>query len=186
MVGMLEAELAPVAYRLDARDRIVWVNDAFGRFADANGAEGLGVRAVGRSLYDFVAGEDVKGLLRAFLSHVRKHRRPSRYPFRCDSPTFKRRMLLDVEPLADGGLSLVASFIQVEAQPEVRLFSRSAARSRAPLLVCAWCRRVHAGEWVEAPEGIRRLRLFEVAMPMVTHGICPPCRESVLAQVERS
>ncbi|HSM05400.1 MAG TPA: hypothetical protein VK858_12345 [Longimicrobiales bacterium] len=48
--------------------------------------------------------------------------------------------------------------------------------------MCAWCNCVRVeSEWLEVEEAIQLLDLFGArAVPGITHGICPPCLDSVL------
>jgi PAS domain S-box-containing protein len=47
---------------------------------------------------------------------------------------------------------------------------------------CSWCGRVHDGSrWLEVEDLGRDRRLLEEATPAITHGICPLCRDLMIA-----
>ena len=46
--------------------------------------------------------------------------------------------------------------------------------ARETVLVCGWCARVHAGEWVQPEQAIDLLELSE-RQPRLSHGICDSC-----------
>src|SRR5689334_22653245 len=93
-----------VLYDLDREDRLAAVSGAWDHFARENGAPELcGSRVLGRSLWDFVCGADVRHWNEVLLHGVRGHGRPVAVPFRCDAPDRERRMEMQVTPLKGGG-----------------------------------------------------------------------------------
>src|SRR5260221_11107345 len=55
-----------LSYAIDDEDRLIKVDEGYYRFAAENGWEGAGA-SLGRSLWDFVAGHEVKKLQRLLL-----------------------------------------------------------------------------------------------------------------------
>jgi len=180
---------AEVAYRIDARDRITWVNPAWDAFAIANGAPELtGERVRGNSLADCMADKETRHLYGLLVAKVRRTQRPIRIPFNCDSPTRRRFMELTISALPAGGIALAGHLLREEAREPAPLLDRRATRSQSFLCLCGWCKRVEAGanDWVEVEEAIRRLTLFRAAvLPQLTHGICPTCRAHLYEQLHR-
>jgi hypothetical protein len=141
--------------------------------------------SLGRSLWDFVAGQDVKKLQRMLVRRVRDGVRDVQLPFRCDGPEVSREM--DIRIAADrSGRAVLFS---------VRLRSEEARDEPQPLLdpdsphgdellqMCAWCDRFKVGEeWVEVEEAAKRLKLFRRGeLPAIDHTICPRDSEKLLA-----
>ena len=80
-------------YRIDALDRITFVDAEWLRFARENEAEQLvETGVVGRSVWDFVSGFEVRSLYENLFASVRSRGEPARVPFRCDSPALARWM----------------------------------------------------------------------------------------------
>jgi len=50
----------PVVYRIDAADIIEDVNDAWARFAIENDAPSLATEVIGRSIWDYISGPEVR------------------------------------------------------------------------------------------------------------------------------
>jgi len=173
-----------IAYRLDAADRLEWVNENWGRFAARNEAPELAAgRVLGRPLWDFLSTPEVHQIYRTVLERVRRLLRPVRFPIRCDSPGLRRSMTLSLTPQAEGKILFECRLDRLETRGPAPLLDPRRPRSEDLLAVCSWCKRVRAGEeWLEIEEAIAALDLFgQECLPRLTHGICPACKERVLA-----
>ncbi len=177
--------LETISYAIDDEDRLIRVDDGFYRFAEENGWDGAG-DSLGRSLWDFVAGHEVKKLQRLLLRRVRENVRGIELPFRCDGPEVAREMDIRIAADKSGRVVLFSARLLDEEEREEPqpLFDPTAARDNDDFLpMCAWCDRfLVAGEWVEVEEAAKRLELFRrSAMPTLDHGICPDCSGQLLA-----
>ncbi len=173
-----------LSYAIDHQDRLVRVDDGYYRFAEQNGWDGAGA-SLGRSLWDFVAGNDVKRLQRLLLRRVRESVRSVELPFRCDGPDVRREMNVRIAADRSGRVVLFSARLRSE---EVRdepqpLLDPHVPREDDFLTMCAWCDRFLVdGEWVEVEEVAQRLELFRRSkMPALDHGICPQCSGTLLA-----
>lgn len=173
-----------LSYAIDDQDRLIRVDEGYYRFAEENGWDGAGA-SLGRSLWDFVAGHEVKKLQRLLLRRVRDGVRGVELPFRCDSPEVTREMDIRIAAGRSGRVVMFSARLRSEEareEPQPLLDPR-APRDEDFLTMCAWCDRfLVAGEWVEVDEAARRLELFRRSeMPMLDHGICPECSGTLLA-----
>jgi len=174
-----------LSYAIDGEDRLVRVDEGFYRFAEENGWDGA-ADCLGRSLWDFVAGEQVKKVQRLLVRRVRDGVRDVRLPFRCESPESIREMEIRIDATGSRRLVLFSATLTYEEdreQPQP-LYDADAPRSESDFLaMCAWCDRfLVSGEWVEVEEAARRLELFRrPRMPVLNHGICPQCSRQLLA-----
>jgi hypothetical protein len=174
-----------LSYAIDDQDRLIKVDEGYYRFAEENGWDGAGA-SLGRSLWDFVAGSDVKRLQRLLLRRVRDEIHDVELPFRCDGPEVRREM--DIRIVADRtgrvvmfSAKLRSEELREEPQP---LLDPEAPRAEGDFLtMCAWCDRfLVGGEWVEVEEAAKRLELFRrERLPLLDHGICPECGGTLLA-----
>ena len=173
-----------LSYAIDDQDRLIKVNDGYYRFAEENGWDGAG-GSLGRSLWDFVAGHEVRKLQRLLLRRVRDELREVELPFRCDGPDVRREM--DIRIVADrsGRVVMFSARLNREEEREESqpLLDVEVPRGQDLLQMCAWCDRfLVEGEWVEVEEAAKRLGLFRRSeMPALDHGICPSCNETLLA-----
>ena len=172
-----------LSYAIDDQDHLIKVDDGYYRFAEENGWDGAGA-SLGRSLWDFVAGHEVKKLQRLLLRRIREGLRDVELPFRCDGPDVRREM--DVRIAADrtGRVVLFSARLRSEEDREPQpLLDPKAPRDDDFLTMCAWCDRfLVAGEWVEVEEAAKRLDLFRRSeMPTLDHGVCPQCSSTLLA-----
>jgi hypothetical protein len=173
-----------VIYRIDWDGRITFVNREWSRFAKENAAPELAEGAVvGTLLQDHIAGEETRHLYALIIEKVHRTGQPAVVPFRCDGPTIKRQMELNVLPLPRKETEFRGHVVREEETDYVPLLDRAVPRTDEQLLVCGWCRLVSLNdEWVEVAEAVRRLRLFETRdMPAITHGICTRCRQKATA-----
>lgn len=174
-------------YDLDPTDRIMWVGGDWGSFATENDGQDVAEpNVVGRSIWEFISGREMKMVLGEVFSRVRRSGRPLSLPFRCDAPKFRRSMLMEIVPDPDGSLHVTTRLASEEERPvPMPIMDRRTPRERKPLRMCSWCNRFGVPPWVFAEEAVARLDLFgEGTMPAITHGICPTCEHRLLASVE--
>lgn len=174
-----------LSYAIDDEDRLIRVDDGYYRFAAENGWEGAG-DSLGRSLWDFVAGYEVKKLQRLLLRRVREGVRGVDLPFRCDGPDVTREMDIRIAADKSGRVVMFSTRLRTEEErPEPQpLFDPSVPRDNGDFLpMCAWCDRfLVEGEWVEVEEAAKRLELFRRSkLPELDHGICPQCSGQLIA-----
>ena len=105
------------------------------------------------------------------------------FPLRCDSPSVRRLLSVQVSPAVSGLVGFRVRTVSEEARPAVPLLGPGTPRARELLRVCGWCNRVDvAGAWAEVEDAVARLGLFErPAVPAVTHGMCGDCEARMTA-----
>jgi hypothetical protein len=102
-------------------------------------------------------------------------------PYRCDSPGIRRYLQLTITPQPDGQLAFESVLQAAEVRPPESLLEAPTVEG-APILMCGWCRRIWASEWVEVEEAVIRLGLLETDLPPpINHGLCPDCDRQVRA-----
>lgn len=165
-------------YEIDAHDVLIDVGDRWEQFAEECGAEGLDRRRVlNRPLWDFIAGRETKHAYELLLGRAREGGKPLVVPFRCDGPTIRRYMELDIVPRTAGQVQLVGRLLRTETRPHVALLDAERECSDEVLVICSWCKRVDAeGQWMEVEDAVSTLGLFvRTALPRLSHGICERC-----------
>ena len=172
-----------LSYAIDEEDRLIRVDDGFYRFAAENDWEGADA-VLGRSLWDFVAGHDVKRVQRLLLRRIREGVREIELPFRCDSALVRREMDIRIAANRTGRIVLFSARLCAERPREEpqRLLDPRYPREDDFLRMCAWCDRfLVKGEWVEVEEAAKRLGLFRRSeLRTLDHGICPQCNGTLL------
>jgi hypothetical protein len=175
----------PVVYRIDADDRMEFVNETWHAFAIENGATELTAAVIGTPLWDHILGPGVTHVYRDLLYRVRTKRVTATFPFRCDSPERYRKMRLTVNPLAEGRVEFLA-ILEDEGFHSISMpFLRPASgiRSEEVVRMCAWCKAIAVHDvWKPLEEAIVQTELLlQEPFPCFTHGICEDC----VAQYER-
>ena len=173
-----------LSYAIDDQDRLIRLDEGYYRFAEENGWHDAEL-SLGRSLWDFVAGEDVRKVQRLLVRRVRDGVRDVELTCRCDGPETSREMDLRIAATASGRGVLFAARVRSEDEwdePQP-LLDPEAPRGEDRLPMCAWCDRFEVGgEWVEVEEAAKRLELFRRSqMPALEHTVCPRDRDALLA-----
>lgn len=173
-----------VRYRVNEQDEIVFVSDAWARFAAANrGDQSLAPpRVLGHPLWDFISDPTTRHLYRDILARVRRGV-PVRFTFRCDSPDCRRHMEMEVLAGPGDTIEFRSRTVAEELRPPQPLFERDRPHSERFVRVCSWCKKVDVGgQWVEVEEAVGHLGLFhEPLLPQLTHGICDACHARMVA-----
>ncbi len=171
-----------ITYRVNAQDEIYYVSSSYDEFALENdGAAFLSNNILHRPLWEFVTDATIKLLYGDMMQRVRRGHE-MRFPFRCDSPTCRRLLEMNMIRLGNRAIEFQVRTLLLEPQPMQKLWAADAPRSKKLLRVCSWCKKIDVnGAWKELEEAVRGVHLFEgPKLPMVTHGICEPCLEKVM------
>lgn len=178
---------SPIEYRIDASDRITYVNSTWDAFADAN--NGAGARAsevVGRSLWDFITDVSTREIYRQALARIRAGV-DLQFSFRCDAPECARLLEMTISRADESGSVAFWTREISETRREIAWTSQGdgSAPAEELLRVCGWCNRVDVhGEWMELEDAVPRLKLMEFPEArMITHGICESCLKTMMAEV---
>lgn len=178
-----------VTYQLDPADRIIDVNEAWQAFADANAGAALRAPAIlGQSLWDHISDPTTVELYRQMLQRVRRHAGTVRFEFRCDSPTRRRLLAMEIAPDRAGTVRFTTQSIREEPREPVPVLDATVDRAAPPITICGWCKRVDVGEgrWEEIEAAVETLRIFDRdTMPLLSHGMCPTCYDGMSDLLER-
>jgi len=173
-----------VVYRINAADIIEDVNDAWARFAIENDAPLLATEVIGRSIWDYIAGPEVRHVYASVFERVRKQHCQLSFPFRCDSPELYRAMRLSISPMSEGRIELCSVLETIRTQPRtLDILQRKAGSSPSSVVqMCSWCKAIALGaEWKSIEQAMEELSLFtQESMPGVVHALCDSCRVGYL------
>jgi len=182
------AHIPRYRYRIDANDVLVWVDTLWLAFAVENGAAELATESVlGRVLWDFVSGDDLRRLYMEIHSRVRSSGKPAILPFRCDSPSLQRHMRLIITRGDAGQLDYESLLVRAVPQRHIGLLDAQRPRSGAFLTICSCCRRAlfEPLGWLEVEDVSVRLGLFESQkVPKLRHTVCSACTKTLKGAVD--
>ncbi len=169
-----------VIYRVDAAGYLTFVNEGWNAFAVLNDTpELLGPAVLGRRVVDGIAGDETRMIYNQLRERALAGA-PIELPYRCDSPRLRRRMSLSIVAVGTE-LEFRSSLVDVVMRPAVPVLDPQSPRSGGMLTVCSWCNRGRVGSrWAEIEEVVAELRLFDAAVPQLTHGVCPDCQLQIL------
>lgn len=185
---MAEHHHEPSVWQVDAHDVIEAVGGGWDAFAAENDAPGLVGRSVlGRSIHEFIAGDEIRRIHRHLLRAVRAHREPLSLAFRCDSPDLRRHMRLEMKPLGNSAVEYRAVLLRAEKRPHLRLLDPRGPRSPALVVCCSLCHKIRGkdgGDWLEIDSAAERLGLLvSEPPPRLAHGVCPSCKARLLQRI---
>ncbi len=175
-------------YEIDGSDRIVAVDEAWNIFASGNGGGAfLAPGILGRRLWDSISDPTTIQIYRDAVAAARRGR-TLRFPFRCDAPDRRRTLTMEIAAVPSGNVRFTTTMRAME--PVKGPVPDFAPRAEGSSLVraCGWCKRIHVdetGTWCELDEAVGRLGIFTQGRPLgLTHGICPPCEETMKRLIE--
>lgn len=170
-------------YAVGAADRICRVSESWDRVAREAGAPHLDeVRVVGTRLWSHVTERTTQHVWQVVVEQVRVSGRARSVPIRCDTPSLRRWIRVDVSAAGDE-VVFRTRLERVEERERVDLLDAAIPRSpRPPIRMCGWCKRVALpdGRWVEVEDAGEPLGLLGPdPPPAITHGICATCSDSI-------
>lgn len=169
---------------LDSRNRIASVNGAWAEAMPHGGFHQDCLDAcISRPFWDFVQGVPVRQLWEILFDRVRASGAPIFVPMRADTPALRRVWDIELHPMPERGLLLVAHFVWTERRPVVKLLHPETPRNGATLPYCAWCNRVQIriGAWEEVEDAHTTLRLdAQERLPEIRRAACDGCKQALL------
>lgn len=168
-----------VIYKIDESDRIVYTNSFWDEFACDNDTPDLTAKKVlKRSLWDFIDDAETRHLHQAIINRVRTNQAARSFPFRCDGPTVRRYMTMEIHPAEDNAIIYHCKIDRIEQRAPILFDEQKEWRSKKQLRMCSWCKKVDVGEddWQEIEDAIKTLQLFErKLLPEISHTMCDTC-----------
>lgn len=165
-------------YELDESDTIVNVSSNWAEFATDNGVENERQKFVGANIWDFIQDLETQHLYKLLYRKARKGLTIPPIPFRCDSPTKKRFLELNIQKIRGDHLLIKSTIIKEEERIPVKLLDVEAGRSSELVKMCSMCKKVETskGEWEEVEQYVIKQKYFEKArIPNLSHGLCKNC-----------
>ncbi len=175
--------MTDILYHLNARDEILSVNEEWHSFARANeGKPLLSPEVLGRPLWDFIGDLETQHIYRLLHGRVRAQAAPAQLCLRCDGPSRRRLLELNISLAEDQGLTYRVRTVRLKDREPISLLDPHRPRSESFVTMCSWCKRVAVPSrgWLEVDEAVTALSLFsEPRPPQLTHGICDECSQSL-------
>ncbi len=169
-------------YTIDVDDRLALVNPAaLSLFVPAGGGKTHAL--LGRSVWDFIAGAQIRQLWQVLYSRVRAAGVPVFVPMRADTPSCRRLVDVELHPVADRSIQHIYECVWTEARPAIALLDPAYPRDERSLPSCAWCCRIQVrfGVWEEIEQAQQTLRIEAVeTLPTLKPAVCVSCKQSLL------
>lgn len=183
-------EIPPIRYRVDARNSLVSVNDAW--VAEAQEALDPGLASpeiLGREIWQLISDPSLQHLFDRLFRRLRAGEIPRvNYLFRCDTPDLRRLHRLTITADASGSLHFKSAVVALKRRPRIQLLDPAIRRSPEILRICGWCKRIPLPDqrWVEIEDALGQLDALDRApAPLLSHGICPDCERTMDSLLQR-
>lgn len=167
-------------HRIDADDRICFVNEAWLAFAGENGWCVSADAVLGSRIMSHIEDAETRHVYTLLVDRVREAGRPVQFHYRCDSPGMRRFMEMRMVRPQPGQIEFRSRVLRLERRKPIRILDAALPRSQDRcLLLCSWCKAVHVQTaWLALEEAVQRLDLLaDAALPRLSHGICPACSD---------
>ena len=178
-----------IAYGLNEKDALVFVNHAWDLFAlENNGAHLQEQHVLGKSLWSFISDGMARKLYRGALQQVRRGFLVD-LTLRCDAPWERRLVQLLITPGVRADVEFRTHLLTRKARPVQQLLDPRIPRSAESVFVCCWCNRVATdiASWWEIEEAAEHLKIpKEAPLPCVEHITCPECYHKITEVLEGS
>ncbi|OYP35174.1 hypothetical protein [Rhodopirellula sp. MGV] len=178
--------LPTVRYAIDKHDRLLDVNEEWGEFANSNEA-GTTLHpdsVIGKPLWNYIRDPSLQSIYRRLLCLVRDSGKPVEFPFRCDSPLFRRYMCMTILTREDGNVLFISQTQRVVKRTEQEIRLTRAFQGFQPIRQCSMCNlfKIRDGEWAEADVLVLESKVLAADQPAtVIWGICEHCRDKMAA-----
>lgn len=175
-----------IEYEIDEQNHIAAVNRAwFDEALTAGDARLEDEGVIGRDLWELIHDRTTRHLYETMINRARERAQPVGFCFRCDTPTQRRLLHMEVAPRESGHVVFEVKLVESQPREAVELLRVGRAQSDALIRMCSWCKRVPlpGGAWVEVEQALDAMHLFEASgpLPAITHGICPECLDKMIA-----
>jgi hypothetical protein len=177
-----------VTYQTDHRHRILAVSASWDAFAVENGAEShaLAAAVVGRSLFEYIEGLEVRHLYEILLKTVLETGVGATVPLHCDSPSLRRKLLLSIRPMQFGVVEYEGRIVEIAPREPVLILDSTRPRGPEMVYICSFCKRIEqAGDWLDpATYLLQSNALAKEILPRLSHGVCPDCYWTAASEYE--
>ena len=168
-----------IIYTIDHNDHIITINESWDKFALENEASHLERgQVLNRRLWDFIADAETRHIHQVLLERIRNKQVTLAFPFRCDSPSIRRYMQMQIVPEDDCAISYQCKIDRIEHRALVLFEEQKNWRDKKLLRMCSWCKKVDVGDnvWMEIEPAIKKLELLErKLLPEISHTMCDEC-----------
>lgn len=162
-------------------NKIISLSSNWTEVAAEGGAEQILAtdKVIGKDLDSFISSDTTRMYIESCLKLCRLRKQTIFREYRCDSPTHKRFMELQLTPLDDGVVEMKHFLLREEPfDVPIDIQEVSQYPTKAQYIRCSMCNRLKqtgTDEWV-APESLHME--FRRSLPVI-HSVCPDCMNAL-------
>jgi hypothetical protein len=183
-----QAALFPAkSYVLNEFDCFVWFSPEWNREFQQTFSEPYEVsQYLGRSFFDLLAGTGIRLIYRSLFKLIRQlDSRPMSLTMRCDRYPLRIILSQELSSQDKDQIRVEIAYIKCErVTDETSLFHFDKEK---PLKMCSWCQSIQDSEhstWLPLEKALGLFPLLhETELPVITHGCCPACFQTLRGKV---
>ena len=168
-----------VTYLIDKENRIIEVSNDWMKAALNGEAKDLTHlnSIIGKELFSYITDDATRMYYDVIFKSCRILKRSHSIAYRCDSPTHKRFMKMNIIPESDENLHIENYLVKEEPfENEIYISEDSNGYSNQSILRCTICNSLQLkkdGHW-ETPENLVKEKKRSLR---VIHSVCPTCQD---------
>lgn len=167
-----------VSYKIDKDNIIIEIFDDWITAAKVGQASDLiNVNSVlGTKLLSYILGDSTRMYYDAIFQKCRLLNEEHKIEYRCDSPTHKRTMEMQIIPNEDKNIDIYNFLIKEEPfKNAIYVHENTTSNIRNPIVRCSVCNHLKLktnGEWMPPEHLVQKEELNFI----VIHSVCPQCK----------
>ncbi|MEC9491345.1 hypothetical protein [Flexistipes sp.] len=188
-IGVKVIAAETIEYKIDKKDRINYIDQAWIRFARLNdcGIKCKKEFVYGMHIFDCICDPETRFLYQTIIETVRNSGKSVKFPFRCDSPAERRFLEMEISPLNYGEILFKSYTLKTEKRCKVNILAKNKEGSEL-ITVCSMCKKIKTDKntWSEVEDALKKLELFlKTKLPQLTHGLCPSCYRRMMDEIDK-
>ena len=172
------------AYRIDDQDQIQYVNNSWHSFAEQNnGIPSCSFDQLkGKSIWSQISDAESRMIYKKVFEKARSSKHTIQFRLHCDSIDTIRILKAYVHPMAHNWLE-VRFVLLNESRRDPDALTDFSSGTNGLIYMCSYCGDLKDtnGKWNSIEDEITGRDIFkDQKLPMISHGVCPACRENFL------
>lgn len=165
-------------FRVDKNDKLVDFSSNWNSLVfDAKAPELKDSIIIGMSLYDFIDGDSTRMYIESIIQYARTLKEVVQRPYRCDTPAFKREMVMELIPFPNGDVVLRHKLLSQSPWH----YNLKIARGNDEILNldrCSICNDIrYKNRWIMQDDLVSLEPEFESKVLSIFYTVCPRCNK---------
>ena len=166
-------------YRVKPDGTILDIEGPWDQFAVQNyGLRLMRSEIMGKNLFNYITNSEIQDIYRSF--HFLLERNPERvlsFPYRCDSPGYRRDMNMELSKVEDS-IQYVSTIVKLHKY-DSDYYVDYGSRSGIIINMCSWCKKIKLADEPQMWYPLEQIFSKVSQSYQISHSICPDCSDSI-------